>query len=108
MEVVSGDRRMFYALPKYLFSTKSAHLRTHIHWEPRKLVFSQINLLNLYGIREHIGYNYLKIIDPLYEKDYHELSYGISGIAKIISFDLVYPLGNWVPERLKLVFRLPF
>ena len=108
MDVVSGDRRMFYALPNYLFSTQSANLRTHIHWEPRKLIFSQINLLNLYGIREHVGYNYLKIIDSFYQKDYHEFSYGISGIAKIISFDLVYPIGNWVPERLKLVFRLPF
>jgi hypothetical protein len=107
MDLVGDDRRMFYALPNYLFSTSSSHIRAHIHWEPRKLVFSQINLLNLYGIREHVGYNYLKIIDPLYEKGYHEFSYGISGIAKILSIDLVYPIGNWVPERLKLVFRLP-
>jgi hypothetical protein len=65
-------------------------------------------LLNLYGIREHVGYNYLKIYAPTYKQDYHEISYGISGIAKIISLDVVYPMGNWVPERLKLVFRLPF
>ena len=108
MDVVSNDRRMFYALPNYLFSTSSSHIRAHIHWEPRKLFFSQINLLNLYGIREHVGYNYLKIYAPIYKQDYHEISYGISGIAKIISMDLVYPMGNWVPERLKLVFRLPF
>jgi hypothetical protein len=108
MDVVSTDRRMFYTLPNYLFSTNNAHIRSHIHWEPRKLVFSQINLLNLYGIREHIGYNYLKIYAPIYKQDFHEISYGISGIAKIISMDLVYPIGNWVPERLKLVFRLPF
>jgi len=106
--MVGTDRRMFYALPNYLFSTSSSHVRAHIHWEPRKLFFSQINLLNLYGIREHVGYNYLKIYAPIYKQDYHEISYGISGIAKIISFDIVYPLGNWVPERLKLVFRLPF
>ena len=108
MDVVSNDRRMFYALPNYLFSTSSSHIRAHIHWEPRKLFFSQINLLNLYGIREHVGYNYLKIYAPIYKQDYHEISYGISGIAKIISLDVVYPMGNWVPERLKLVFRLPF
>jgi len=108
MDVVSNDRRMFYALPNYLFSTSSSHIRAHIHLEPRKLIFSQINLLNLYGIREHVGYNYLKIYAPTYKQDYHEISYGISGIAKIISMDVVYPVGNWVPERLKLVFRLPF
>lgn len=108
LDVVGSDRRMFYALPNYLFSTSSSHVRAHIHWEPRKLFFSQINLLNLYGIREHVGYNYLKIYASIYKQDYSEISYGISGIAKIISFDIVYPLGNWVPERLKLVFRLPF
>jgi hypothetical protein len=108
MDVVSSDRRMFYTLPNYLFSTNSSHIRAHFHWEPRKLIFSQINFLNLYGIREHVGYNYLKIYAPIYKQDFHEISYGVSGIAKIISFDLVYPLGNWVPERLKLVFRLPF
>ena len=108
MDVIRDDRRMFYALPNYLFSTRSSHIKAHVHWQPRKLVFSQINLLNLYGIREHIGYNYLKIFDPIYKQDFHEISYGISGIAKIISIDLVYPMGNWVPERLKLVFRLPF
>lgn len=108
MDVVSSDRRMFYTLPNYLFSTNSSHIRAHIHWEPRKLIFSQINLLNLYGIREHVGYNYLKIYAPIYKQDFHEISYGVSGIAKIISMDLVYPIGNWVPERLKLVFRLPF
>jgi hypothetical protein len=108
MDVVSSDRRMFYTLPNYLFSTNSSHIRAHFHWEPRKLIFSQINFLNLYGIREHVGFNYLKIYAPIYQQDFHEISYGVSGIAKIISFDLVYPLGNWVPERLKLVFRLPF
>lgn len=108
MDLVSSDRRMFYTLPNYLFSTNSSHIRAHFHWEPRKLIFSQINFLNLYGIREHVGYNYLKIYAPIYKQDFHEISYGVSGIAKIISFDLVYPLGNWVPERLKLVFRLPF
>lgn len=108
MDVVSSDRRIFYTLPNYLFSTNSSHIRVHFYWEPRKLIFSQINFLNLYGIREHVGYNYLKIYAPNYKQDFHEISYGVSGIAKIISFDLVYPLGNWVPERLKLVFRLPF
>jgi hypothetical protein len=108
MDVVGTDRRMFYTLPNYLFSTNSSHIRAHIHWEPRKLIFSQINLLNLYGIREHVGYNYLKIYAPIYKQDFHEISYGVSGIAKIVSMDLVYPIGNWVPERLKLVFRLPF
>jgi len=108
MDVVGTDRRMFYTLPNYLFSTNSSHIRAHIHWEPRKLIFSQINLLNLYGIREHVGYNYLKIYTPIYKQDFHEISYGVSGIAKIVSMDLVYPIGNWVPERLKLVFRLPF
>ena len=108
LDVVSSDRRMFYTLPNYLFSTNSSHMRAHIHWEPRKLIFSQINLLNLYGIREHVGYNYLKIYAPIFKQDFHEISYGVSGIAKIVSLDLVYPIGNWVPERLKLVFRLPF
>jgi hypothetical protein len=108
MDIVGDDRRMFYALPNYLFSTNSSHMRAHIHWEPRKLVFSQINFLNLYGIREHVGYSYLKIYAPIYKQDFHEISFGLSGIAKIISLDLVYPMGNWVPERLKLVFRLPF
>jgi len=108
MDVVSSDRRMFYTLPNYIFSTNSSHIRAHIHWEPRKLIISQINLLNLYGIREHVGYNYLKIYAPIFKQDFHEISYGVSGIAKIVSLDLVYPIGNWVPERLKLVFRLPF
>lgn len=108
LDVVANDRNMFYALPNYLYSTKGTHLRSHIHWEPRKFLISQFDLLNLYGIREHIGYNYLKIFHSTSKQDYHEISYGISGIAKIISIDLVYPIGIYVPERLKFVFRLPF
>lgn len=108
MDFVGNDRRIFYALPNYLFSTSGAHFRSYVHWQPRKFIFSQINMLNLYGIREHIGYHYLKVFNSSYKHDYHEISYGVSGIAKIISFDLVYPMGDWVPERLKIVFKLPF
>jgi hypothetical protein len=40
--------------------------------------------------------------------NYQELSYGITGIGKILGVDFVYPMGSIVPEKWKILVRLPF
>lgn len=98
----------FKALPYYLYSTTGASVRAHFTWEPRKFVLTQWDMLYMYGLRESFTYNTLYAQNVSGNKFYHEISYGLDGIGGIFGIDLVYPMGNWVNEKFKVLIRVPF
>ncbi|MHA8066336.1 DUF5686 and carboxypeptidase regulatory-like domain-containing protein [Aquirufa sp. ROCK2-A2] len=98
----------FKALPYYLYSTSGTSVRGHFTWEPRKFALTQLDALYMYGLRESFTYNALYSKNVVGNKYYHEISYGLDGIGGILGLDLVYPMGNWVPEKFKLLIRVPF
>jgi hypothetical protein len=98
----------FKALPYYLYSTSGASIRGHFTWEPRKFAITQFDLFYMYGLRESFTYNTLYLKNKEGNKFYHELSYGLDGIGGILGIDLVYPMGNWVNEKFKVLIRVPF
>ncbi len=98
----------FKALPYYLFSTAGASVRGHFTWEPRKFALTQWDLLYMYGLRESFTYNGLYSQRVSGNQYYHEISYGLDGIGRILGIDLVYPMGNWGNEKFKVLIRVPF
>jgi len=98
----------FKALPYYLYSTSGTSIRGHFTWEPRKFAITQFDLFYMYGLRESFTYNTLYSKNKEGNKFYHELSYGLDGIGGILGIDLVYPMGNWVNEKFKVLIRVPF
>jgi hypothetical protein len=95
-------------LPNYLFATANDHYRMHLKWEPRRFVLTQSDLLSLYGLKENLQYSFLQIPNGVKKSPYQEVSYGIRGIGKLLGLDVVYPIGEWVPERWKVMMRIPF
>ena len=108
MDVLGSDEFAFRMLPNYLFATANDHYRMHLKWEPRKFVLTQSDLLSLYGLKENLQYSFLQIPNGLRKSPYQEVSYGITGIGKLLGLDVVYPIGDWVPERWKVMMRIPF
>ena len=105
---VSSGGSSFLALPYYALSNPGDHLKAFVTWEPRKFIFTQNAFLSLYGLKEKVGYSYLQTSLNSQVIHYQELSYGMTGIGKILGIDLVYPMGTVVPEKLKILVRLPF
>jgi hypothetical protein len=107
INVSSGDNR-FLALPYYALSNPGGHFKAFLQWEPRKFLLTQNGLLALYGLKEKLGYAYLQTSPNSQTIHYQEISYGLTGIGKILGVDLVYPIGSVVPEKWKVLVRLPF
>lgn len=105
---VSSGGSSFLALPYYALSNPGDHLKAFVTWEPRKFIFTQNAFLSLYGLKEKVGYSYLQTSLNSQVIHYQELSYGMTGIGKILGIDLVYPMGTVVPEKWKILVRLPF
>jgi hypothetical protein len=105
---VSSGEYSFLALPYYTLSNPGDHLKAFLTWEPRKFILTQNAFLSLYGLKEKVGYSYLQTTVNSQTVHYQELTYGLSGIGKILGIDLVYPMGNVVPEKWKVLVRLPF
>ncbi len=97
----------FKALPYYQFSTSGSSLRGHFKWEPRKLLLTRFDMLYMYGLKESLHYNALYLPQVQQQKYYQEFIYGIDGIFKVFGLDLVYPVGTWVPEKMKVLIRVP-
>ncbi len=107
INISSGDNS-FLALPYYQLSNPGGHFKAFISWEPRKFILTQNSLLSMYGLKEKVGYSYLQTSVNSQTVHYQELTYGLTGIGKILGIDLVYPMGNVVPEKWKVLVRLPF
>jgi hypothetical protein len=105
---VSSGETSFLALPYYTLSNPGDHLKAFMTWKPRKFILTQNAFLSLYGLKEKVGYSYLQTIVNTQTVHYQELTYGLTGIGKILGIDLVYPMGTVVPEKLKVLVRLPF
>jgi hypothetical protein len=105
---VSSGESGFLALPYYALSNPGDHLKAFLTWEPRKFLFTQNAFLSLYGLKEKVGYSYLQTSVNSQTIHYQELRYGLTGIGKILGVDLVYPMGTVVPEKWKVLIRLPF
>jgi hypothetical protein len=105
---VSSGESSFLALPYYALSNPGDHFKAFINWEPRKFILTQNAFLSLYGLKEKLGYSYLQTSVNSQTVHYQELTYGLAGIGKILGIDLVYPMGNVVPEKWKVLVRLPF
>ena len=106
--LLSSGESSFLALPYYALSNPGDHLKAFITWEPRKFILTQNPFLSLYGLKEKVGYSYLQTSLNSQTIQYQELSYGLTGIGKILGLDLVYPIGTVVPEKWKVLIRLPF
>ena len=98
----------YRVLPYYLYSTSGSALRGNFSWEPRKLMLSQITPLYLYGIRESLHYRSIYLPNKLENKYYQEVSYRMDGILGMFGLEVVYPMGNWVPEKSKVLISVPF
>jgi hypothetical protein len=105
---VSSGESSFFALPYYSLSNSGDHLKAFVNWEPRKFILTQNAFLSLYGLKEKVGYAYLQTSISSQVINYQEISYGLTGIGKILGIDLVYPMGTVVPEKWKVLVRLPF
>jgi hypothetical protein len=105
---VSSGESSFFALPYYSLSNSGDHLKAFVDWEPRKFLLTQNAFLSLYGLKEKVGYAYLQTSLSSQVINYQEISYGLTGIGKILGIDLVYPMGTVVPEKWKVLVRLPF
>jgi hypothetical protein len=105
---ISSGASSFLALPYYSLSNPGDHIKAFVNWEPRKFILTQNAFLSLYGLKEKVGYSYLQTTVNSQMVHYQELSYGLTGIGKILGIDLVYPMGNVVPEKWKVLVRLPF
>jgi hypothetical protein len=105
---VSSGETSFLALPYYTLSNPGGHFKAFLSWQPRKFIFTQNAFLALYGLKEKVGYSYLQTTVNSQTVHYQELTYGLAGIGKILGIDLVYPMGTVVPEKLKVLVRLPF
>ena len=107
VNVVSGQTD-FLALPYYQLSNPNGYFKVILTWEPRKFILTQNAFLSLYGLKEKVGYTYLQTSISSQVINYQEISYGLTGIGKILGIDLVYPMGTVVPEKWKVLVRLPF
>ncbi len=105
---ISNGENSFLALPYYALSNPGGHFKAFLSWEPRKFIFTQNAFLSLYGLKEKVGYSYLQTSMNAQTIHYQELTYGLTGIGRIFGIDLVYPMGNVVPEKWKVLVRLPF
>ena len=107
VNVVSGQTD-FLAFPYYQLSNPNGYFKAILTWEPRKFILTQNAFLSLYGLKEKVGYAYLQTSISSQVINYQEISYGLTGIGKILGIDLVYPMGTVVPEKWKVLVRLPF
>ncbi len=105
---VSSGESSFLALPYYALSNPGGHFKAFVQWEPRKFILTQNAFLALYGLKEKVGYSYLQTNVNAQVINYQEVSYGLTGIGKILGIDLVYPIGSVVAEKVKVLVRLPF
>jgi hypothetical protein len=105
---ISSRETDFLGLPYYRLSNAGGHVKAFVQWEPRKLLLTQNAFLSRYGLKEHVGYAFLQTNVNSQVINYQEVSYKLTGIAKILGIDLVYPIGSVVDEKWKVLVSLPF
>jgi hypothetical protein len=82
--ITSDPVGSFRLLDYYRFSTSDKYFAGNFHYRFRKLLFSNIPLVRLAGIRENIFVNYLAAPTS---KNYTEVGYSIDGILRIFRLE---------------------
>ncbi len=98
----------FSLLPYYQFSTSNRSLVFHAKWSPRKLLYTQSQLLYMYGLREQLRFSSLQKADMMGRDAYYEFAYSLQGIFRAFGVELAKPVGNWVPNQWKVSISMPF
>jgi hypothetical protein len=68
----------------YLNSTRDQYFSANAHYHFRKLLFSRIPKVRMFGVSENIFVNYLA---TPYSKNYTEVGYGLEGILRIFRLE---------------------
>lgn len=92
---VEGEENSTY-INQYRFSTKGRYLQGHVINEFKKLLFTQVPIARIYGLKEDIFVNYLN--SPTL-KNYVEIGYGIDGILKAIRLEAITSFENGKYQR---------
>ncbi len=95
---VSGN---FRALDYYKYSTAGDYfsIRTHVRF--RKLLFTQLPMVRLSGVKENLFVNYL---NTMTSDDYMELGYTLDNVLRILRIEFVQSLQGW--EAREFVIRI--
>ncbi len=81
----------FRLLPYYDFSTKDKWLSTHVHYQFRKFLFTQIWEIQMLGAKENVFVNYLNTPTS---KNYTEVGYGIDNILRFLRIEAIASFQN--------------
>ncbi|MEA5401302.1 DUF5686 and carboxypeptidase regulatory-like domain-containing protein [Arcicella sp. DC2W] len=91
-------------LDYYLHSTTGNYLEVFAQQDFNKLLLTQITPLRIYGLKESIFANYLKV--PNQQFEYLEVGYGLLGLGKLFGLEVV---GNFVNGKYDAtVLRIKF
>ena len=94
----------FRNLDYYLHSTTGNYLEVFAQHDFNHFLLTQITPLRIYGLKESIFANYLKV--PNQQFEYVEVGYGLSGIGKLFGLEVV---GNFVNGKYDAtVLRIKF
>ncbi|MEA5141482.1 DUF5686 and carboxypeptidase regulatory-like domain-containing protein [Arcicella rigui] len=94
----------FRNLDYYWHSTTSNYVEVFAQHDFNKLLLTQITPLRIYGLKESVFANYLKI--PNQQFNYVEVGYGLAGIGKLFGLEVV---GNFVNGKYDAtVLRIKF
>lgn len=77
----------FRLLDYYRYSTQDKYLSTHVHYQFRKLLFTQIPEVWLLGIKENVFVNYLATPSS---QNYFELGYSLDNIFGILRLEAAF------------------
>ncbi|MBB6004599.1 DUF5686 and carboxypeptidase regulatory-like domain-containing protein [Arcicella rosea] len=91
-------------LDYYLHSTTGNYLEVFAQQDFNKLLLTQITPLRIYGLKESVFANYLKV--PNQQFEYLEVGYGLLGLGKLFGLEVV---GNFVNGKYDAtVLRIKF
>lgn len=94
----------FRNLDYYLHSTSGNYFEVFAQQDFNQLLLTQITPLRIYGLKESIFANYLKV--PNQQFEYVEVGYGLSGLGKLFGLEVV---GNFVNGKYDAtVLRIKF
>ncbi|MEA5257249.1 DUF5686 and carboxypeptidase regulatory-like domain-containing protein [Arcicella aquatica] len=94
----------FRNLDYYLHSTTGNYLEVFAQHDFNHFLLTQITPLRIYGLKESVFANYLKV--PNQQFEYVEVGYGLSGIGKLFGLEVV---GNFVNGKYDAtVLRIKF
>ena len=96
--VFLASNQSFSALDYYRFSSTGSYFTAHIHYQFRKLFFTQIPSINLLGIREFLFINTLWQEHPELPH-YTEVGYAIEAPGRLIRLEALWSNAPFQPSQ---------